>query len=144
VALEPLAGLSCYVAYSHRNLANDADVYVAPSYDVTTSVQSGTEDVVQADVRYAFGLWGQRWASGANFLYAQGHQKLAPKLEPGPGTHTFYDVDRVDGGIFLTFEHPWLEPSLEFRMVNYEQHQMPRNDYRATIITAKVTKRWGR
>jgi len=143
VALEPLAGLSCYASYSYRSLANDADIDIAPLYGVTNSVQSGSENVVQANVDYAFGLWGQRWTTGANFLYAQGNQKLAPKLEPGPGTHTFYDLDRVDGAIFLTLLHRWVEPSLEFRMVNYEQHQMPRNDYRATIITAKLTKRWG-
>lgn len=144
VALEPLDGLSCFASYSTRSLANEADIYVAPRYGVTNSVQSGSENVVQADVSYAFALLGQRWTSGANFLWAQGHQKLAPKLEPGAGTHTFYDLDRVDGAVFLALLHPWLEPSLEFRMVNYEQHQMPGNDYRAAIVTAKVTKRWGR
>jgi hypothetical protein len=144
LALEPLTDLSIYLAYTNRSVRSAADILTAPTYDTLNSVQSGDENVVQANLTYAFGLVGQRWTTGANFLYAQGHQKLAPKLEPGTGTHTFYDLDRVDGGVFLTLLHPWLEPSLEFRMVNYEQHQMPRNDYRATIIMAKVTKRWGR
>ncbi|HWP66452.1 MAG TPA: hypothetical protein VNO26_11110 [Candidatus Limnocylindria bacterium] len=144
LALDPLDGLSCYFAYSFRSLANEADIYTAPTYDVINSIQSGDENVVQANVTYAFGLWKQRWTTGADFLYVASRQKLAPKLEPGPGTHTFHDLDRVDGGVFVSLLHPWLEPSLEFRMVNYEQPRMARNDYRATIILAKVTKRWGR
>jgi hypothetical protein len=143
VSLEPLPALSIYLGYTHRSLTSNADILTAPTYDTLTSVQDGEESVLDATLAYGFALLGQRWSTGANVIYVDGHQKLAPKLEPGPGTHTFYDLDRVDGGAFLTLQHRWLEPTLEFRMVDYNQHELPRNDYRATIVVVKVTKRWG-
>jgi hypothetical protein len=38
--------------------------------------------------------------------------------------------------------HPWIEPALEFRMIDYNEPALPKNDYRATILTFKLTKRW--
>ena len=143
VSLEPLPALSIYLGYTHRSLTSDADILTAPTYATLTSVQDGEENVLDATLAYGFDLVGQHWSTGANLLYVDGHQKLAPKLEPGAGTHTFYDLYRVDGGLFLTLQHRWVEPTLEFRMVDYNQHEMPRNDYRATIVVVKLTKRWG-
>jgi hypothetical protein len=142
VTLEPLPELSIYAGYTFRDFHNDAEILTAPTYDRLTSVQDGTENVLNAQVAYAFGLFGQRWSAGANVLYADGDQKLAPRLEPGAGTRTFYDVARIDGGTFLSLHHRWLEPTLEFRMVDYDERVLPRNDYRATIVVVKVTKRW--
>jgi hypothetical protein len=63
-------------------------------------------------------------------------------LEPGLAGRKFFDLDRVDGGAFLALHHRLIEPSIEFRMIDYGERVLPRNDYRATILAFKLTKRW--
>jgi hypothetical protein len=55
----------------------------------------------------------------------------------------FFDLDRVDGGASLAWRHRWVEPSIEFRMVDYAERVLPRNDYRATIVMVALTRRFG-
>jgi hypothetical protein len=143
-ALEPLPNLTFYAAYTHRNLDAEADIDTAPTFGTLTSVQSGTEDVVTAQLAWAFGLVGQRWSMGANLTYVAGDQKLAPRLEAGGGGRTFFDLDRVDGGTFLTLHHRLVEPTVEFRMIDYDERVLPQNDYRATILMVRLTRRFDR
>ena len=104
----------------------EADIDTAPTFGTLTSVQSGGEDVVTAQLAWAFGLVGQRWSTGANLTYVDGDQKLAPRLETGGGGHSFFDLDRLDGGAFLTLHHRLVEPTLEFRMIEYDERVLPR------------------
>jgi hypothetical protein len=143
-ALEPLPDLSLYAAFTHRDLDGEADIVTAPTYGTLTSVQSGNENVATGQVTYAFGLLGQRWSTGGNVTYVTGDQKLAPRLEADAGRRTFFDLDRVDGGAFLTLHHRLVEPTLEFRMIDYDERVLPRNDYRATMILVRLTRRFSR
>jgi len=143
-ALEPLPDLSMYFAFTHRDLDGKADIMTAPTYGTLASVQSGNENVATAQLGYAFGLVGQRWSTGANVTYVTGDQKLAPRLEAGAGRRTFFDLDRVDGGVFLTLHHRLVEPTLEFRMIDYDERVLPNNDYRATIVLVRLTRRFSR
>ena len=54
-----------------------------------------------------------------------------------------FDLSRIDGGAFLTLRHKWVEPSLEFRIIDYDERVLPENDYRATIVAITLTKRFG-
>jgi hypothetical protein len=144
VALDPLPELSLYAAYTNRILDGEADVITAPAFGTVTSVQSGSENVVTGQVSWAFTLAGQRWSTGGNVTYVTGDQKLAPRLEADGGRRTFFDLDRVDGGAFLTLHHRIVEPTLEFRMIDYDERVLPRNDYRATIVLVRLTRRFSR
>ena len=53
-----------------------------------------------------------------------------------------YDLNRIDGGGFVTLHHRIVEPTIEFRIIDYNERVLPANDYRATIVTFKLTKRW--
>jgi hypothetical protein len=53
---------------------------------------------------------------------------------------SFFDLDRVDGGTFLTWHNTVLEPSIEFRMIDYTERVLPGNDYQATIVALKLRK----
>jgi hypothetical protein len=46
-------------------------------------------------------------------------------------------------GAFLTFRHKQIEPSLEFRIIDCNERVLPQNDYRATIVSVTLTKRFG-
>jgi hypothetical protein len=144
LALEPRSDLSVYLAYTRRDLDNRADILIAPTYRPVTSLQDGSEDVVTAQFTWAFALVGARWSTGANLIYVASDQHLGPQLEPELRGRTAFDLDRIDGGAFLTLHHAWVEPTLEFRMIDYDERMFPQNDYRATIVMVKLTRRWSR
>jgi hypothetical protein len=131
-----------FASYTRRDLDSNADILLAPLYGRTLSLQDGTEDVFVTELRWDFGLGGQRWSTGWDVAYVNADTTLRPRLEPGPGGRKFFDLDRVDGGAFVALHHRWIEPSVEFRMIDYDERVLPRNDYRATILAFKLTKRW--
>jgi hypothetical protein len=53
-----------------------------------------------------------------------------------------YDLDRIDGGAFLTLHHRIVDPTIEFRLIDYNERVLPANDYRATILTFRLTRRF--
>jgi hypothetical protein len=114
----------------------------APSYRPTPSLQRGTENVFLSQLRWDFDLVGQRWSTGWDVAYVTADTTLRPRLEPGGlGAKKFFDLDRIDGGAFLELHHRWLEPAVEFRMIDYNERVLPANDYRATILLFRLTKR---
>jgi len=139
-SLQPLETLTVYTGYTRRDLDNRADIYLAPLYTRAHSIQRGTEDVLTSDLQYDFALFGQTWSTGWNVSYVNANNTLAPRLEPGMLGLSFFDLNRVDGGTFLTWHHRWLEPSIEFRMIDYHERVLPGNDYRATIVALKIRK----
>lgn len=143
VTLTPLEALSFFAGYTRRDLTQNANVRVAPLYDRSLSVQDGSEDAVTSQLRFEFPLFGQRWATGWDFSWVLVDEHLRPRLEPGGGPRTPYDLDRVDGGAFLSFLHPWVEPSVEVRRIEFGERVLSRNDYEATIVVLKLTKRLG-
>lgn len=68
---------------------------------------------------------------------------LRPRLEADGRTETFFDLQRADGGWFLTWRHRWVEPTIEVRRIEYTEPVLPPNDYSATIVAFKLTKRFG-
>jgi hypothetical protein len=143
LTLTPLPGLTVLASYARRDLDNRADILFAPRYTRTTSFQSGTEDVLVSQLTYAFGLVGQRWETGWNVYYVASGQKLGPAFEPGLPQSTRYDLDRIDGGVFLTWRTSWIDPTIEVRRIDYTEPTLSRNDYDATIAVFKLTKRFG-
>jgi hypothetical protein len=143
VTLTPLANLTFFGSYTRRDLDNRADIDFAPSYARATSVQSGSEDVLVSQLTYDFGLAGERWQSGWNVYYVQSDQQLRPRFAGDLVGRTAFDLDRVDAGAFLTWVHPWVEPTVEVRRIDYNEPGHPRNDYQATIIVVKLTRRFG-
>jgi len=141
VDVTPLPDLTAFVSYSRRDVEDDGDVRIAPLYAPVTALQRGTEDVVTAQVAYAFGLLDQRWSAGSHATFAAADQVLRPAFEPHK-LRTAFDLWRVDAGAYLRLHHAWLEPAVEFRYVEYDERVLPANDYRATIVTFKVTRRW--
>ena len=142
LSVTPLRDLTVFASYTRRDLDSHADILLAPLYGRTLSLQDGTEDVFVAELRWDFGLGGQRWSTGCDVAYVNADTTLRPRLEPGAGGRKFFDLDRVDGGAFVALHHRWIEPSVEFRMIDYAERVLPRNDYRATILAFKLTKRW--
>jgi hypothetical protein len=142
LALSPIKGLTALASYTYRDLDRRADIFVAPLYERTTSVQEGSENVFVSVLRYDFALFGQQWSSGWNVSYVDSDSTYRPRLESGGGRRTSFDLDRVDGGAFLTLYHRFLEPTIEFRMVDYNQSPLTRNDYRATMVVLKATRRF--
>jgi hypothetical protein len=143
VTLTPLPSLSILAAYTRRDLDNRADILIAPVYARTRALQQGSEDVLTTQATYDFGLLGQRWTAGCHLFYVRSDQHWSPRFEGVPGAATLFDLSRVDGAAFLTYRHPWIEPSLEVRVVDYGERVLPRNDYRATIVTVSFTRRFG-
>jgi hypothetical protein len=143
ITLTPLAGLSMLAAYTRRDLDNQADILYAPTYVATHAKQAGSEDVLTSQITYDFGLFGQRWATGGHMFYVNSDQHWSPRFETSPGDTMLFDISRIDGGVFLTYRHAWIEPSLEFRIIDYNERVLPRNDYRATIVSVTLTKRFG-
>jgi hypothetical protein len=143
LTLTPVAGLSMLAAYTRRDLEDQADILTAPAYVAQLAKQAGSEDVLTSQITYDFGLFGQRWATGGHVFYVNSDQHWSPRLETTPGAFSLFELSRVDGGVFLTFRHPWIEPSLEFRIIDYDERVLPQNNYRATIVTVSFTKRFG-
>ena len=103
--------------------------------DATGTVRSYA---VGAESNVAIGLARLGW----DVAYVTADTTLRPRLEPGgPVGSKFFDLDRIDGGAFLALHHRLLEPSVEFRMIDYDERVLPENDYRATILLFKLTKR---
>jgi hypothetical protein len=142
LTVTPREGLSFFASYTRRDLDSAANILFAPLYQRALSLQSGSEDVFVSELRWDFALARQRWSTGWDVSYVSAGNTLRPNLEPGLAGRKFFDLDRIDGGAFLTLHHAWLEPSLEFRMIDYAERVLPGNDYRATLVTVKVTKRW--
>jgi hypothetical protein len=143
VSASPLRDLTVFAGYTRRDRDDQADVLLAPLYDRTLSLQAGTEDVVVSELRWDFTLRGLPWAAGGHVAYVAADTRLRPNLEPGLAGRKLFDLDRVDGGAFLLLRHRWAEPAIEFRMIEYDERVLPRNDYRATLLTLKVTRRFG-
>jgi hypothetical protein len=143
LSVTPLRDLTLFTSYTRRDLDNRADILTAPLYSRTTSVQQGSENVFQANALYDFDLLHLRWSAGGEVAYVTTQNTLRPALEPTDVLgRTFFDFDRVDGGVFLTLHHRWVDPSIEFRRIDYTQTPLSGNDYRATIFTFKLTRRW--
>lgn len=143
VTLVPLPSLTCFTSYARRDLDNRADILFAPSYAPSTSVQSGSEDVLVSQLTYDLALAGQRWQTGWNVYYVRSSQTLRPRLENGLQGRTSFDLHRVDAAVFLAWRHPWIEPSIEVRRIEYGEPALSRNDYSATIVALKLTRRFG-
>jgi hypothetical protein len=140
LSVQPLETLSFYASYTRRDVDNRADIFLAPLYTRMRSLQRGTEDVFTTDLRYDFTAVRQQWSVGGNVAYVNAGNDLAPRFEPGMQGLTAFDLSRVDGGFFLAWHHPFLEPSIEFRRIDYTERVLPRNDYRATIVALKIRK----
>jgi hypothetical protein len=142
VTVSPLPALTVFAGYTRRDLDNRADILLAPLYARAVSLQDGSEDVLSSELRYELTRFGQRWSVGWDVAYVNAGNTLRPRLEPGLAGATGFDLDRIDGGAFVTLHHRLVEPSVEFRLIDYNERVLPRNDYRATIVAFKLTKRW--
>jgi hypothetical protein len=141
IDLTPREDLSVFVSWSHRDLDHSGDIRIAPLYGAVTAYERGTEDVLVAQLAYAFGLLGQRWSLGSRVAVAAADQTLRPAFEAGRA-RTSHDLRRVDGGAWLRLHHKWIEPGIEFRMIDYDERVLPANDYRATMALFTLTRRW--
>jgi hypothetical protein len=139
----PLAGLAILAGYTRRDLDDQADILFAPTYAATRATQAGSEDVLTSQVTYDFRLFGQRWSTGGHAFYVNSDQHWSPRFETSPGDIMLFELSRIDGGAFLTYRHKLIEPSVEFRIIDYDERVLPRNDYRATIVSVTLTKRFG-
>jgi hypothetical protein len=142
VSATPLPGLTVFAGYTHRNLDNTADILLAPLYATTVSEQDGAEDVVLGQLRWDFTRFGQSWSIGGDLAYVNATNRLRPNLEPGLAGQGHYDLDRIDSAAFVALHNRFVEPSIEFRWIDYDEPVLPQNDYRATIVTFRLTKRW--
>jgi len=142
VSWAPLETLTFFGGYTRRDLAQNADVRFPPTYGITLSSQSGSEDVITSELRWDFGALGQRFTTGWTFSWVKVDEALRPRLEPDGGARTPWALDRTYAMALLEWHHPWMEPSIEAGVADYGEPQRPRNDYRATIVTFKVTKRF--
>ncbi len=140
MTLTPLPNLNFFAGYTRRDIDNRSDIYYAPLYARSLSIQQGSEDIFTTELQYDFGLFGQQWSTGGNVSYVNASNQLRPNLEPGLSGYALYDLDRIDGGAFLTWHARWFEPSIEVRRIDYNQPAQPANDYRATILLFKIRK----
>jgi hypothetical protein len=142
VSLTPAAGLTAVAGYTRRDLDTSNQILIAPRYQPRGSVQSGSEDVITSTLTYDFTLLGYPWSTGWNLAWFRSDNKLAPSFEPGLPQRGSYDLDRIDAGAFVAFHHPFLEPGIEARRISYSQNPLSRNDYDATILEFRVTRRF--
>src|SRR6185369_241075 len=142
ITLTPIAGLAVLTSYTRRDLDDQADILYAPAYVATRATQAGSEDVLTTQITYDFALFVQRWSTGGHVYWVNSDQHWSPSFETTPGD-TRFDLSRVDGGAFLAFRHKWVEPAIEFRIIDYNERVLPQNDYRATIVSFTLTKRFG-
>jgi hypothetical protein len=141
VSLSPLPALTLFAGYTRRDVESQADILLAPLYDRTLSLQQGTENVALSELRYDFTLRGLAWSTGWDVAWVHADTAMRPRFEPGLSGRKSFDLDRIDGGAFLVLRHRFIEPAIEFRMIDYNERVLPRNDYRATIVAFKLTKR---
>jgi len=141
--LAPIDGLSWFISWSHRDLDHSGDIRIAPLYGAVTAYERGREDAFVSQLTYAFGLLGERWSAGSTVAVASSDQTLRPAFEVGR-TRTSFDLLRIDGGAWLRLHHRWIEPGIEFRMIDYDERVLSANDYRATMALFTLTKRWSR
>jgi len=142
LTITPRPGLDIFVSYTRRDLQSQANILVAPLYDQVLSLQNGNEDVITSALTYAFQLMDQSWTTGWTVSWFDSNQSLLPRLETTGSARTTYDVERVDGSVFLRWHHRWIEPSVAFRYIDYQQRPLDVNDYQATLVTVALTKRW--
>jgi hypothetical protein len=142
LSVTPLPDLSVFASYTRRDLDDRADIRLAPLYAPGISLQNGTEDVFLSELRWDVTRFGQRWSVGWNVAYASSNETLRPRLEPGLAGRKFFDLDRIDGGAFVALHHRIVEPAIEFRLIDYDERVLPANDYRATMLVFKLTKRF--
>ena len=140
LSVQPLDTLSIYAGYTRRDVDNKADIFLAPTYTSVHSIQRGTEDVLTSTLQYDFPFAGQQFSTGWNVAYVSASNAMAPRFEPGMDGLSFFDLNRVDGGAFFTWHTRWIEPSMEFRRIEYTERVLPGNDYRATIFSLKLRK----
>lgn len=141
LTLTPITGLTFFASYTRRDFDARADILMAPLYEPSPSVQDGAENVFASVLRYDFSLLGQKWGTGCNVTFVGSNNSLQPRLEPDGRRRTSFDLDRIDGGGFMTLYHHLLEPTVEFRIIDYNQRPLTMNDYQATVVLFKVTKR---
>lgn len=142
VTATPKPDLLASVGYTRRDVDSRADILLAPRAVPVRSLQRGVENVATGELDWGFRLLGQRWTATAAVTYVDAADVIGPRLEGDALGTSFFDLDRVDGSASLTLHHPWIEPSVEFRMVDYNERVLPRNDYRATIVALRLTKRF--
>src|SRR5262249_5325159 len=140
VSLTPIAGLTAVAGYTQRRLNTSNLILIAPRYQPTASLQDGTESVVTTTLTYDFKLVGYSWSTGWNMAWFQSNNRLMPSFEPGLPPQGRYDLSRFDGGVFLTFHYPFVEPGIEVRRITYAQAPLSRNDYDATIAVFRLTR----
>jgi hypothetical protein len=138
----PVRGLDVFLSYTHRSLDNRGLILYAPVYTPTTSVQNGDDDVFTTQLTYDFKLFGKDWSTGWNVAYVNSQNTLRPNLEPGLAGQKLYDLSRVDAGWFFTYHTSLVDPGIEFRRIVYNEPSLPRNDYDATILLFRITKRF--
>jgi hypothetical protein len=143
VTLTPFPNLAILAAYTRRDLDDQADIAFAPTYFPTRATQAGSEDVLTSQVTYDFQAFGKRWSTGGHVFWVNSDQHWSPRFETTPDVATLFELSRIDGGLFLTFRHPWIEPSVEFRVIDYDERVLPKNNYSATIVSMTFTKRFG-
>lgn len=142
VSLTPIAGFTAFAGYTRRDFDTSNVILLAPRYQPTTSVQAGSEDVVTTTLTYDFKLLGHAWSTGWNLSWVRSDSRLTPFFEPGLPPRGRYDLDRIDAGAFLAFHHPILEPGIEVRRITYAQSPLDENDYGATIVVFRLTRRF--
>lgn len=142
VSLTPLPGLTAFAGYTRRDLDTSNLIYIAPRYRPQSSLQRGSEDVITSTLQYDFTLFAHGWSTGWNVVWVDSNDTLAPSFEPGLPANERWDVSRIDAGMFLTFRHPIVEPGIEVRHVTFSEPSRPRNDYEATIVTFRLTRRF--
>ena len=142
VSLTPVAGLTAVAGYTRRDLDTSNLILIAPRYHPTTSLQAGSEDVVTSTLTYDFTLLGHPWSTGWNLAWFLSENRLTPSFEPGLPQHAPYDLGRIDAGAFVAFHHPFLEPGIEVRRISYSQDPLSQNDYDATIVLFRLTRRF--
>ncbi|HYV58311.1 MAG TPA: hypothetical protein VE911_12230 [Candidatus Nitrosopolaris sp.] len=142
VSVTPVAGLTAVAGYTRRDLNTRNQILIAPRYQPTGSVQSGSEDVVTSTLTYDFKFLDQPWSTGWNLAWIRSDSKFTPSFEPGLPPRGPYDLDRIDAGAFLAFHHPFIEPGIEVRRISYSQNPLSRNDYDATIAEFRLTRRF--
>jgi len=143
ITLTPIVGLAVLTSYTRRDLDDQADILYAPAYVATRATQAGSEDVLTTQITYDFTLFGQRWGTGGHVYWVNSDQHWSPRFETSPGDVERFELSRIDGGAFLAFRHKWVEPAIEFRIIKYDERVLPQNDYRATIVSFTLTKRFG-
>jgi hypothetical protein len=142
LTLTPLRDMTLFASYTRRDLDSDADIRIAPTYGRFLSLQDGTEDVLVSELRYDVTLRGLPWTVGWDVTWVNSEATLRPNFEPGLPGRKFFDLDRLDAGTFVSLRHRLLEPSVEFRWIDYDERVLPRNDYRTRLLALKLTRRF--